>query len=90
MYQDDHIHLNYCGNLYLLSPIGGFRYGKGEHIQDTGVTVFESVRNLMNNFVEGEAHINLSDDVVCEMSKEEVNMHILRSLWPINSVSRQV
>jgi hypothetical protein len=41
------------------------------------VTVFESSKGLLNDFVEGVAHINLSQDVVRGMTKEEVNCHLL-------------
>ncbi len=38
--------------------------------------MFESAKNVMNQFVEGVSHINLSGDVVHEMSEEENNIHV--------------
>ncbi len=46
-------------------------------MQDPGVTVFESARGLLNDFVEGMAHINLSQDVALKMTQEEANCHVL-------------
>ncbi len=46
-------------------------------MQDPGVTVFESAKSLLNEFVEGVAHINLSPDMVHKMTQEELNCHVL-------------
>ncbi len=76
-YQDGHIHLNYHENPYMPSPLAGIRYNTGEPVQDPGVTVFKLAKGLLNKFVEGVAHINLSPDVVHKMTQEEVNYHVL-------------
>ena len=46
-------------------------------MQDPGVTVFESAKGLLNEFVEGVDHINFSPGMVHKMTQEELNCHVL-------------
>ncbi len=46
-------------------------------MMDQRVAHFEPDKLIMIDFVEGVAYINLSGDVVYEMSKREVNTHVL-------------
>ncbi len=88
-YQDGQIHLSYCVNPYLLSLLCSLRYDTGEPVWYEGVSMFESARNVMIQFMGGIAHNIPVGDVVHEVLVEEVNTHMLGSLWPSSSASKQ-
>ena len=76
-YQGRQIHLRYHRNPYLFILIGTPVYDTGEPVKDQGVTIFESAKDVMNHFVEGVMHINVSGNIIHKMIKKEVSNHVL-------------
>ncbi len=49
----------------------------GELVEDEGIILFESTKNVMNQFVEGFAHLNMSGGITHKLSKEEFKTRVI-------------